>query len=448
MATVSELFQSCLVQLKSVIASDALAGHSEEVPLQAWNDELGRLRVWAANIGADQRGQSSLDYRLRDASHIKDQVMSLLRRIQELILDLEEILEEDACPGSNGEDDIEDYGNLSEDEEMTEIQQIHQGLLEAITYLYQMSMVIRQPAHHDRLTGTQKMDYEPFIFSAKQHASHKYPHADELVIDRISSTMARQRAILKYRERHHAKLSRGIDPEDGKSTMLSETVVTDVYKEIGSCHDMASEAGTSETSYGGTVLEGTEEGGRTIPSIPKKGADQRPFECPYCFCIITARNDREWARHIFQDLMPYVCVFPGCPTPNRLYESRRSWYQHVQQTHPITGSSYTCSICKQESLPSITFQRHVARHLQELALFYLRKTTEEDEDPERSHEEEIEVDSARQSLSEISRRDGSIDWESQHPIEADTPSRLRGSGTSFQMMATMMTFRLRNGGIH
>ena len=38
----------------------------------AWEDELGRLRMWAANIGAHQTGQSSLDFRLRDSSYIRE----------------------------------------------------------------------------------------------------------------------------------------------------------------------------------------------------------------------------------------------------------------------------------------------------------------------------------------------------------------------------------------
>ncbi|KAJ5795316.1 hypothetical protein N7457_001915 [Penicillium paradoxum] len=375
MAKVSELVKSCLLDFNTLISSDGLAGKIQEVPLQAWRDELGRLRVWVANIGAHQTGQSSLDYRLRDASHISGQIMSLLRRIKELLLDLTEILEEDTAMATSADDGPEDFGqHLTDEHEMTEIQQIHQGLLEAITQLYQMSIIIRQPAHHDRLIGTQKNDIEPFIFWARQHASHKYPHADELIIDRISSMMARGKAILRYRERHHSKLSRGIDPEDEQSTVLSETVVTDVYNETNQCHDMASQSGITQTSYRDTLLGGTDEGGRPIPPIPKDGIDQSPFECPYCFYIITVRDDQAWARHIFQDVMPYICIFPDCPTPNKPYENRRSWYAHIQQKHPLTGTSYDCSICRQDSLPSVTFKQHVAGHLQELALLYVPNT--------------------------------------------------------------------------
>lgn len=48
-------------------------------------DELGRFRVWAGNIGAHRKGLSSLDYRLRDASHIKSKVQSLLCNLDDAI---------------------------------------------------------------------------------------------------------------------------------------------------------------------------------------------------------------------------------------------------------------------------------------------------------------------------------------------------------------------------
>ena len=414
MVAISELLQSCLRQFLSLINSSTLADHTEEVPLQEWTDELGRLRVWAANIGAHQTRQSSLDYRLRDASHIKSQVVRLLEQFQELLTDLRDILEESSDDEAQVHQ-FEDLGDSESENSTTEVQEIHQALVETINQLYQMSMIIRKPAQHDRLVGTKKLDSEPFQFWAKQHTSSKYPNADALAIDRISSAMARQRAILKYRERHHEKLSQGINSEsDGKSTVLSETVVTDLFKEIpgkeipDQLSDMASDAGVSETSYGGTLLEGTGADAPKIPPIPKKGTENKPFECPYCFYIITVRDRRAWARHIFRDLMPYVCIFPECSMPNKLYGGRRQWHHHVQQTHASASSvdgTYDCSICKHGPLPAVTFQRHVGQHLEELALFLLPLTDEdEDENEEGTDESIINVSLDDSSVESVEQR--------------------------------------------
>ena len=69
--------------------------HEEDVSSILWGDELGRLRVWAANIGAHQTGQSSLDFRLRDASHISNQITKLLQDLEQSLKDVFEELSDD-----------------------------------------------------------------------------------------------------------------------------------------------------------------------------------------------------------------------------------------------------------------------------------------------------------------------------------------------------------------
>ncbi|OQD88993.1 hypothetical protein PENANT_c003G02450 [Penicillium antarcticum] len=162
MVTVSELVRSCLTKFTFLVASPALFEHVEEISLQLWKDEMGRLRIWSANIGAHQRGQSSLDFRLRDASHIKSQTINLLQGLEDLLNDLKEVLEEAS------DDESPENVEIPEDDDTTEIQQIHKDIVETIHHLYRMSMIIRTPAHHDRLLGTDKLDAQPF-----KHWAHK-----------------------------------------------------------------------------------------------------------------------------------------------------------------------------------------------------------------------------------------------------------------------------------
>ena len=50
-------------------------------------DYIGRFKIWAANVGAHQFARrSSLDYRLRDATPIKERVIQLLHNLSELSL--------------------------------------------------------------------------------------------------------------------------------------------------------------------------------------------------------------------------------------------------------------------------------------------------------------------------------------------------------------------------
>ena len=46
-------------------------------------DQLGRYKLWTANLGALRRGRSSLEYRLRDALFIAGNVIRLLQSLQE-----------------------------------------------------------------------------------------------------------------------------------------------------------------------------------------------------------------------------------------------------------------------------------------------------------------------------------------------------------------------------
>lgn len=47
-------------------------------PLATITDQVARFKIWVGNIDAHQKGMSSLDYRLREASHIRAQVVRLL----------------------------------------------------------------------------------------------------------------------------------------------------------------------------------------------------------------------------------------------------------------------------------------------------------------------------------------------------------------------------------
>lgn len=42
------------------------------------DDQLSKFKLWAGNIGAHRTGRRSLDYRLRDSSHLQTQVLRLL----------------------------------------------------------------------------------------------------------------------------------------------------------------------------------------------------------------------------------------------------------------------------------------------------------------------------------------------------------------------------------
>lgn len=395
MTNISFVVVQCLKDLSRLVSED-LSSFASEVPPALWKDELGRLRVWASNIGAHQTGQSSLDHRLRDASHIKEQTLRVLQRLQRTTEDINDILHH-----SPGDDDFSDLsGDEDDDEHQTEMQSIYHALRDTINNLFQMSMLIRKPAQHDRLLGTKRSDavfYEQFDL---RHVTDKYPLAGEDISKRLGLAISQRRAVMQYRERHRTKLGQGLnqvieDQTDGQSAKLSDTVATEFVEVSPAVNDnLELLIAASQTSYAQTILNGAE--GAVLPSPPKDSANGAPFECPYCFVIITIANRRAWARHVFNDLMPYLCIFPICPIPHRLYESRREWFSHLQSQHSISETPNVhvdCPLCLC-SLPSgKQLERHVGRHLEELSLFALPRSEEDDEgaiysgeDSDKSHD--------------------------------------------------------------
>lgn len=207
--SIATALNECLKEFTELTNSGALTRYNNEVSKHRWLDERGRLRIWAGNIGAHQTGQSSLDYRLRDASHLKNETVKLLHRLLRLLRDLVDVMkDEDQVEDENDELFFQDSKLELEDNDMTDIQMLFQSLRNTINFLFQISMSIRRPADHDRLLGVKVKDESYFEPWAQQHISHKFPNATGSIIPRLSAAMARQKAVLKYFERHRAKLGR------------------------------------------------------------------------------------------------------------------------------------------------------------------------------------------------------------------------------------------------
>ena len=164
-------------------------------------------------------------------------------------------------------------------------------------------------------------------------------------------------------------LNTPLDTQSGTgSTTLSDTVTTEFDQ-------TASDSGDSQKSYAQSWLESNDK--TLMPSPPKKSAGGKPFECPYCFYVITVRNRRSWIQHLFTDLMPYVWVFPDCPAPAKLYVSRPAWHYHLQTIHCEQYESeaeFNCPLCHEDLTNNVRIDKHLGCHLEELDLFALPRT--------------------------------------------------------------------------
>ena len=186
----------------------------------------------------------------------------------------------------------------------------------------------------DRLVKSSKIDisfYEPFDL---QHAKNKFPLANEDLISRLGKAISRRRQYLKYREKHHEKLSAplpdtlattqavdedqnvpkvemkalskaptGQDPSEHRSntkvsvslqaSTTASTFVPPKSQEIANNDiDVYSESGTVSSYQSSTA--GDER--PRLPPPPQASEGGRDFECPYCYTICRLTGKEDWQR--------------------------------------------------------------------------------------------------------------------------------------------------------
>ena len=223
-------------------------------------------------------------------------------------------------------------------------------------------------------------------------------------------------------------------------TQLSTTTATEYNpKSSNSAAELRSSSDYSQTSY---TMSCDFHQKLHIPPQPKASLDQTPFECPICFLVTIIPSSRNWMwvcsyhmmltclfvwrKHVFRDLQPYVCTFEDCVVGDTLFPSRHKWFAHESKVHglatewrcickkkfqsrsflkshlnechsssftneeqieiivsmcakPLASSHFTtCSLCGDRCTIG-RLERHVARHLEELALFALPRRLYDEE---------------------------------------------------------------------
>ena len=328
----------------------------------------------------------------------------LLRRLE----DARDVLADD----QESDDEITSDDPMEQACPTMEIQELQESLATNIKCLFQMSLLVRKPAQHDLYLGSKRADVAASQPLDYNHVKKKSPRVEDALVKRLGNAITRRRMFLKYRERHALKLRQGtsnLNPgahnfrsfDEGDNmgldrTTVSDTVATDFEQRNIDLDDTASDAEISQTSYAPTLLTG---GGEhiAIPPRPTISMGGVPFECPYCFYVIAVDGTHSCNKHVFQDLQPYICIAPTCTTPDRLYCTKREWLYHSATAHPIAATDddtgkeckgvAICLLCKNEFEVGKQHDRHLAHHLQELALFILTGGEEtsdfgEDEDAE------------------------------------------------------------------
>jgi hypothetical protein len=321
--SVASHVEICLHSLRTTIDElpNISTEHKNKIPPGSLNDELGRFRIWAANTGAYARGNNSLDYRLREASHLRDRIIQLLKHLDTVLREIFDIITGKRVPDEDLSDsDSEDsmYSPRDEEQETTELSQLVSSISEITTCLMRLSLSAEDPAPHDQFTQSTRITMDHFEAFDVSHVRTKFPNAEEFLVVRLGKAITRRRQYLRYRRKNRRRLDR-----DSNAALSEENTDTAQFLEnpnvITASHvpasndDGSSSIGSYMTDYYEDILFQTSYSSSSSratklspPTMPLESFDGKPFECPLCFRIITTSNDVEWCKHVFRDIQPYV----------------------------------------------------------------------------------------------------------------------------------------------
>ncbi|KAK2008317.1 hypothetical protein LZ32DRAFT_459989 [Colletotrichum eremochloae] len=345
-------------------------------------DEAGRFNVWALNIGALQRPQSSssLDSRLERSERMKNIVISGLQRLENGLKRANEIAlgnmpNRTTSPATAEEIIKHSVGTVESTDKRdhdftTEINELFNNIQSCITYLFTLSTLLRRSHPRGRTSqqGSQssQSDPRPFITNAKD----KFPKLKQSpwLAERIGQRTARQMDYIRYRQNHRAKLARvdvGLIQDElteratTKATSFHDTIAaSDSIKKPASGSSREESIYTVATSFAQTAV-GDTYSGRIIPQLTDMWLDGRqlgygePVECPYCRTIQIIKDRYHWKHHVYGDLQTYICSFEGCSEGP--FQTSHEWFQHEIDKH---RRQWKCLFCHAKCNSASALEAH------------------------------------------------------------------------------------------
>ncbi|KAI0183940.1 hypothetical protein EV127DRAFT_445570 [Xylaria flabelliformis] len=414
----------------------SLATHKDHYSKAA--SQIARFKLWAGSLGAHRRsGRGTLDYRLRDASSIRQHVVMLLDQLGEAIRDALSTSSSSEIPAAEARNllnpELMQY--LVEDDESNQssLDMALDDIGRVVDCMLRLSVAIRNPAPHDQFMSRAGLEavahYEQYDI---RHVQEKFTRIEDRLAERMGAAITARRLFFKYREDHHARLSSAIDDDDLTENSDQTTQASSVPGHLkgalneSTMIDSDVQSVISATSYASSSTNIDE---LRVPPIPKEYLTG-PFLCPFCYLMIKVDSRNDWKKHVFRDLQPYVCLASSCLAQYHRFSRRSDWFHHMkeahwrlwrcycgcqeafdnaeefhchlQKAHPndltiqqqdtfgqiccqvdLSKAVGPCPLCAEAYMSSATqYGTHVGQHLEQLALFALPQISNENDETE------------------------------------------------------------------
>ncbi|KAJ4022860.1 hypothetical protein NW752_003315 [Fusarium irregulare] len=236
------------------------------------------------------------------------------------------------------EADLADYFNDDEDSDKSEMTKTLDEVAHVISCLLRLSITLSNPSPHSRYLAREDDGLiESYVHWDAKHVREKFDNVSEQLAKRLGRAMARRRLYLKYREEHKNRLAQGLveyEDEDEQATTVASSLPDHLKDSDETCSTWFTiaddaDSNASATSYATSNPDSTQ---LRVPSLPREYYDG-PFKCPFCQNVVSIDTRYGWKKHVFKDLRPYVCLSNVCKTPEHLYMRRRDWVMHMKRGH-------------------------------------------------------------------------------------------------------------------
>ncbi|KAJ4855506.1 ankyrin repeats (many copies) domain-containing protein [Trichoderma breve] len=112
-----------------------------------------------------------------------------------------------------------------------------------------------------------------------------------------------------------------------------------------------------------------------FPKPPSSFQSQFMFKCPCCCQSLPSEDfasPSRWRQHLIEDLCPYTCIAQSCPTPDKLFTTRKAWELHFENDH---SPQWQCLLCSEDDEPFSSEEdittHTLTQHKQELSKYEL-----------------------------------------------------------------------------
>ncbi|SCV26959.1 uncharacterized protein FFB14_01312 [Fusarium fujikuroi] len=356
----------CFERLEEQLGYSTIASISKYNKYVGFKNLQSRFTRWKRNAGAD-----SLQQDLHNNTRIRSQFIRLLSHIRRLLEDALAITVGSQVPWDQIEEEEEEEDSQSEEEGQsweispeTEIEQILAHIADSIDDLSYLGAALRDTLTNDRNTD----ETSRFELFDVQYVLSKYPVTDKVIAERLGKAISARRQRFQNQQSteqssHHSKGSLADEPT--LEALISQLDLEDLTYWGTERKGLLDENSSETSSVASEDLQAPR-----IPPLPQRATDERPIRCPCCQQMIRVLSTKDWKKHVYRDLRPYICLEHDCSAPHHRYARQKDWIHHVLEEHwRIYACPFGCNLgfTSRNGCRDHLSQKHVdQRHLSEI----------------------------------------------------------------------------------